>query len=107
MVRGIVRQWGAAIQLLVVGLYVAFSLLIPTGIGFWLDKRTSHEFPWFTLIGLGVGTVIMIYGVYRLVCPFLQQAKREGKEGQIIRPIRTLINMLPSKQEREKERDDD
>jgi zinc transporter ZupT len=107
MVRSIVGQWSAAIQLLVVGFYVALSLLIPTGIGFWLDKRTSHEFPLFTLIGLGLGTVIMIYGVYRMVRPFLQQAKREGKEGQVIRPIRTLISRLPSKREGDKERDGD
>lgn len=100
-------QWGAALQLLVVGFYVAFSLLIPTGIGFWLDKRTSHEFPLFTLIGLGVGTVIMIYGVYRMVRPLLQQAKKEGQEGQIIRPIRTFLNRLPSKQESDKERKGD
>jgi zinc transporter ZupT len=108
MVRGIVRQqWGAALQLLVVGFYVAFSLVIPTGIGFWLDKRAAHEFPLFTLIGLGVGTVIMIYGVYRMVRPFLQQARREGKEGQIIRPIRTFLNILPSKQKEEKDRNSD
>jgi len=77
------RHWAVAVQLLAVGFYVAFSLLIPTSIGFWLDKRLSHEFPLLTLIGLGIGTGIMIYGVYRMVRPFLQEAKKEkGDKGQ-------------------------
>jgi len=72
-----VKKWPAAVQLLIVGFYVAFSLLIPTGLGFWLDLKTEYKFPLYTLIGLGVGTLIMVYGVYRMVRPFLQEAKRE------------------------------
>lgn len=107
MVRSVVGKWGAAVQLLVVGFYVAFSLLIPTGIGFWFDRRTSYEFPLFTLIGLGIGTVIMIYGVYRMVRPFLQEAKKEGREEQIFRPVRKLINKFPSKPEKDEEQKGD
>jgi zinc transporter ZupT len=90
-----VKKWPAAMQLLIVGFYVAFSLLIPTGIGFWLDKRASHEFPLFTLIGLGVGTLIMAYGVYRMVRPFLQEAKMKGKEEQLRGPAK-IVAKLPS-----------
>ncbi len=90
------KKWPAAMQLLIVGFYVAFSLLIPTGIGCWFDKRASHAFPLFTLIGLGVGTLIMIYGVYRMVYPFLQEAKREGKEEKLRGPAR-LLTKLPSR----------
>ncbi len=50
-----------------IGWYVALSLLIPFGIGLWLDKRKFNSFPLLTLIGLGVGTIIMFYGVYRIV----------------------------------------
>jgi zinc transporter ZupT len=107
MVRSVVAKWGAAVQLLILGFYVAFSLLIPTGIGFWFDRRTSSEFPLFTLIGLGVGTVVMIYGVYRMVRPFLQEAKKEGREEQILRPVRTIITKFPSKPERNKEQNSD
>jgi zinc transporter ZupT len=102
----LVRKWPAAAQLLIVGFYVAFSLLIPTGIGFWLDKRASHEFPLFTLIGLGVGTLIMIYGVYRMVLPFWQEAKKEEREKQVYKPIRALLNLPPSKQQEDKEQKD-
>ena len=71
------KHWSAALQLLIVGFYVALSLLIPTGLGLWCDLRTSHKFPLYTLIGLGIGTLIMAYGVYRMVRPFLQEARSE------------------------------
>ena len=73
------REWPAAVQLLVVGFYVAFSLLIPTGIGFWLGRRLGHEVM-CPVIGLGVGTLIMVYGVYRMMRPFLQEAKRAKRD---------------------------
>jgi len=76
-----VKKWPALLQLLTVGFYVPLSLLIPIGVGFLFDRRAAHEFPAYTLIGLGVGTVIMIYGVYRMVRPFLQEA-REEEEGK-------------------------
>jgi len=81
-----VRKWSAALQLLTVGFYVALSLLIPTGVGFWFDRSMSHEFPLFTLIGLGLGTIIMIYGVYHMVRPFLQEAKENEKKGKFSNP---------------------
>lgn len=74
------KDWSAALQLLVVSFYVPLSLLMPTGIGLLLDKRAGHEFPAYTLIGLGIGTVIMVYGVYRMVRPFLQETTGETKE---------------------------
>ena len=75
-----VKNWSAALQLLVVGFYVPLSLLMPTGIGFWLDRSAGHRFPSYSLFGLGLGTVIMVYGVYRMVRPFLEEAREEGRE---------------------------
>jgi len=98
-----VKNWSAALQLLTVGFYVPLSLLIPTGIGFWLDRRASHEFPSYTLIGLGIGTVIMVYGVYRMVRPFLQEPKREGKKDQISPPITRPVDLLTSKKKDKEE----
>ena len=97
------KNWSAALQLLTVGFYVPLSLLIPTGIGFWLDRRASHEFPSYTLIGLGIGTVIMVYGVYRMVRPFLQEAKREEKKEQVRPPITKSTALLNSKQKKDRE----
>ncbi|MBW1715694.1 MAG: AtpZ/AtpI family protein [Deltaproteobacteria bacterium] len=97
------KNWSAALQLLTVGFYVPLSLLIPTGIGFWLDRRGSHEFPVYTLIGLGIGTLIMVYGVYRMVRPFLQEAKREEKKEQVRPPITKSTTLLNSKQKKDRE----
>ena len=99
------KQWPAAMHLLVLGFYVAFSLIIPAGIGVWLDKRASHEFPLFTIIGLGLGTIIMIYGVYRMVKPFLEQAKKEGKEEQLSGPAKILSSLVSSKQKEDEEQE--
>ncbi len=101
------KNWPAAMQLLIVGFYVAFSMLIPTGIGFWLDKRTSREFPLLTLIGLGLGTVIMALGVFRMLQPFLQEAKREGKQDQLHGPSKILAKLTSAKKTENRKYDDD
>ena len=84
-------------QLLIVGFYVAFSMLIPTVIGLWLDNRAAREFPLLTLIGLGLGTVVMAFGVFHMVQPFLQEAKREGKQDQLNGPSRILMKLTSDK----------
>ena len=97
------KHWSAALQLLVVGFYVPLSLLIPTGVGFWIDKRAGHGFPSYTLIGLGIGTVIMAYGVYRMVQPFLEKAMGETKE-EDARPwlARVMMSMGAKRNKEEK-----
>ena len=62
-----------------VGWYVALSLLIPFGIGLWLDKRKFNSFPLLTLIGLGIGTIIMFYGVYRIVRQIQENEETKNK----------------------------
>jgi F0F1-type ATP synthase assembly protein I len=59
-----------------VGWYVASSLLIPFGIGYWLDRPGMlNKSPLFTLIGLGVGTVIAFGGLIRMLLRY--QAEQE------------------------------
>ena len=97
------KNWSAALQLLVVGFYVPLSLLIPTGIGLWLDRKVFHEFPLCTLIGLGIGTVIMVYGVYQMLRPFLKEAKMAGKESRVRQKRAKSATLLNSRQEKDKE----
>jgi F0F1-type ATP synthase assembly protein I len=52
------------------------SLLVPTLLGYFLLDPKFHKFPLFTLIGLGIGTVIAFYGLYRM----LRQYKAEQNE---------------------------
>jgi len=55
---------------------VALSLIIPVGIGYWLDTpRMLNKQPLFTFIGLGVGTVAAFLGLIKMLVRF--QAEQE------------------------------
>ncbi len=74
------KEWVRPLWFLfTVGWYVALSLAIPTGIGFWLDRPENFNTrPLYTLIGFGIGTVIAFYGLYRMLRQFyLEQQKLE------------------------------
>jgi zinc transporter ZupT len=89
-----VRKWPVLMPLLTVGFYVAFSLLVPTIIGWWVGAKTHHEIL-FPLIGLGIATIIMVYGVYRMLRPFLQEAEWDEEDKEHIRqPMRMLLNLF-------------
>ena len=96
------KNWSAALQLMVVGFFVPLSLLIPTAVGFWLDRRGGHEFPSYTLIGLGIGTVIMVYGVYRMVQPFLQEAKGAAKRDETSQGLVKIAMSMSSRRKKNK-----
>ena len=63
------RQWVGPLRfLLTVGWFMVLALLIPTGIGHWLDRPGMLDRrPLFTIIGLGIGTVIAFYGLVRML----------------------------------------
>ena len=55
---------------------MVLSLMIPVGIGYWLDRPGMlNKRPLFTLIGLGVGTVVAFFGLVRML--FRYQAEQE------------------------------
>ena len=69
--------------LFTVGWYVALSLVIPTVIGFWLDRPEKFDsHPLFTLIGFGVGTVLAFYGLYRMLRQFQAEQKEQQEKGK-------------------------
>jgi len=66
-----------------VGWYVASSLLIPVGIGYWLDSPGMlNKSPLFTLIGLGVGTVIAFGGLIRMLLRYQAEQEESRKNKQ-------------------------
>jgi drug/metabolite transporter (DMT)-like permease len=74
------RQWTGPLRfLLTVGWYVALSLIIPIGIGFLLDRRFDRS-PLFTFIGLGIGTVIAFYGLFRMLRRYKAEQDELTKE---------------------------
>jgi len=63
-----------------VGWYVALSLIIPVGIGYWLDRpEMFNKRPLFTLIGLGVGTVVAFFGLFRMLIHFYTEQEKRMK----------------------------
>jgi uncharacterized membrane protein len=77
------KEWVRPLWFLfTVGWYVALSIVIPTLIGFWLDRPERFDtHPLFTLIGFFLGSVIAFYGLYRM----LRQFYREQKEKEQIK----------------------
>jgi len=66
-----------------VGWYVALSLIIPVGIGYWLDRPGMlNKSPLFTLIGLGVGTVIAFGGLIRMLFRYQAEQEEQRKNKQ-------------------------
>ncbi len=75
--KGNPKEWAEPLRLLLtVGWYVSLSLLIPVGIGYWLDRSEMlNKSPLCTLIGLGVGTFFAFYGLIRILLRY--QAEQE------------------------------
>ncbi|HEX75130.1 MAG TPA: AtpZ/AtpI family protein [Dehalococcoidia bacterium] len=76
------REWVKPLWFLFnVGWYVALSIVIPTGIGYWLDRPDKFDsHPLFTLVGFGVGTVAAFYGLYRMLHRFYTEQKETQKD---------------------------
>jgi len=58
---------------------MALSLIIPVGIGYWLDNRFDKQ-PLLTLIGLGIGTVIAFYGLFRMLRRYKAEQEEQRKK---------------------------
>ncbi|MCC7352649.1 MAG: AtpZ/AtpI family protein [Anaerolineae bacterium] len=58
------RQFSLLAQALELAWVVALSILIPLGIGLWLDRRFDSA-PWLTLVGMVVGVVASTVNVLR------------------------------------------
>ena len=80
------KEWVRPLQfLLTVGWYIALSLIIPVGIGYWLDRPGMfNKSSLFTFIGLGVGTVIAFGGLIRMLLRYQaeQEELRKNKQSR-------------------------
>ncbi len=77
------KEWVRPLQfLLTVGWYVALSLIIPVGIGYWLDRPdVLDREPLFILIGLGLGTFLAFFGLFKMLVRYqaVQEKQRKNK----------------------------
>jgi F0F1-type ATP synthase assembly protein I len=79
-----VKEWVAPLRLLItVGWYVALSLMVPVGVGYWLDlPQMFNRAPLFTLLGLGLGTIIAFAGLIRMLLRYrAEQEDMKKTEG--------------------------
>ncbi len=68
------NKWLPALRVTGIGFYIATCIAGGTLIGWWLgDKR-----PLYTIIGLGAGLVLAIYGAYRMMRPLLNTNNKEN-----------------------------
>jgi F0F1-type ATP synthase assembly protein I len=75
------KEWIRPFQfLLTVGWYVALSLIIPVAIGYWLDRpEMFNKRPLFTLIGLGVGTLLAFLGLFKMLIRYQAEQEKQRK----------------------------
>lgn len=62
-----------------IGWYFAASIGIGLLIGYWADGATGLK-PTFTLVGLGIGLAVGIYGAIRMLLTYLDRFGGTGKE---------------------------
>jgi ATP synthase protein I len=74
------NRWAAALRLTGIGFYIAACILLGILTGLWLDNKLGTS-PWFLVGGLLVGLVVAIYGVYRMIRPFMN-GKQDKENGQ-------------------------
>ena len=76
------KEWVRPLQfLLTVGWYVAFSLIIPVAIGYWLDRpEVLDKRPLFILIGLGVGTFLAFFGLFKMLIRYQAEQEKLRKD---------------------------
>ena len=70
------NKWIPALRLTGIGFYIATCIVGGTLAGWWLgDKK-----PLFMIIGLVLGLIIAVYGVYRMIRPLMKnnQDKENG-----------------------------
>ena len=70
-------KWVLALRLTGVGFYVGGSIMLGVLGGLWLDDRFNTA-PILVIVGLLLGLVVAIYGVWRMLLPFI--GKNEDKE---------------------------
>ena len=75
------KEWVRPLQFLfTVGWYVALSLIIPVAIGYWLDRPdVLDKRPLFILIGLGVGTFLAFFGLFKMLIRYQAEQEKQRK----------------------------
>jgi ATP synthase protein I len=67
------NRWVPAFKLTGIGFYIVTCIVGGTLVGWWLGGKR----PVFIIVGLVVGLVLAVYGVYRMIRPFMEDNKHK------------------------------
>jgi F0F1-type ATP synthase assembly protein I len=73
------KRWETALRLVGMGWYVGLCIVLGVLGGVWLDGRINTR-PIMTIVGLILGLVLAIYGVYRMILPNLDKKEDKRKD---------------------------
>ena len=62
-----------AFRMLGIGWHIAFSLILGTLGGYWLDSHLDNDFPIFTLVGVTLGLAVAMGGLYLMIRPLMKE----------------------------------
>ena len=71
------QGWQAAFRVLGMGWFVAIAIILGLLGGLWLDGKLNTK-PLFTIIGLVIGIMVAVYGVYQMFFPFIKNKQGKG-----------------------------
>jgi F0F1-type ATP synthase assembly protein I len=64
-------------RLIGVGFFISTSIIGGVMVGLWLDSKFNTE-PLLVLVGLLLGLIVSIFGVYEMLLPLLQKKREDG-----------------------------
>ena len=70
-------RWAGAMKLVGVGFFISTSIIGGVMAGLWLDNKFNTE-PLLVFVGLLLGLVVSIFGVYEMLLPLLQKEREDG-----------------------------
>ncbi len=70
-------RWSGAMRLIGVGFFISTSIIGGVMVGLWLDSKFNTE-PLLVLVGLLLGLIVSIFGVYEMLLPLLQKKREDG-----------------------------
>lgn len=71
-------RWETALRLTGVGFFIGGSILLGVVLGRWLDNKFNTR-PILVIVGLLVGIVVALYGVYRMLIPLMGNKRNKEK----------------------------
>jgi F0F1-type ATP synthase assembly protein I len=69
------------LSLLGMGFYIAIAVVMGIWVGHWLDGKFSTG-PLWLIIGLILGIAVAVLGVYNMLKPFMEKAKKTDNNSQ-------------------------